>query len=1266
MISGRSTPLDSQPKPSLNEREADPVVEIDPPRGTFPTTSATTTPRTAPSNLVVRTSPILRSVSSTSSSPDLPRGPSASGNVVETGDSLLPYDDRRPSGLVAFPTSVHRDVSAPSMPVSVSCNSNLTLEAYAARAREERDADAGSRRSPSSRKDVEPPPSPTAASSHAPVQEQSASQLYAKAERLFDRSYRMNGQADPAEAPHGIPIASQQTSLDGWENDWTSGVRFSISTDGAPETESEPEEPPTPFCSRSQESASTGASSGLPEPDDAELTFVSNRTSTGADGSTLHSLSDILAPSERATHSIDHTGSPVKKHAPMQPIVAGQELSGLPTAFLARELGAPWTAEPAKGLVSRPRTAESIDPVTPSSSPSKKRGLKGPPTPIKTGRPTTAEPDLKRIAPWQEPNTDDPTHLLGASPCEFPTAPPTGPASPRSITVGARLRARAASTGKLRPTSPLKTLGDAIPQLPSLPQAFRSARIDPRPSTAQPEVDSSRRGRMRSRTVGEVERPISLQPAAHEQMHAAMTDEWRNHAASTQPASATGPLLRSRRPSRADTTSSSVHSGQSFLQTPQHSSFNLSSTSSLHRPSTPKSPARPKSRGDGWASHLASGVTLHIDQEGHRSALINMTYLSYDPFGRPESLLANSDAASRPPTPKRPKSRGDRDSKEEQVGILEFGMVGNQSWPYHHSIMEAAPILRHLTIGTDTKGDLLSRQAALAIRNNGVHAVSGSERKGKLAWRFVYAVEDRANSDGKLVAGDKVRRRNGSQVFHRRQALTACSVTCYQSLRPISFSCSATLLDPHRARKSRLLTMVRKQVVPNLSSTPVSPLPSPPQQTAHLPSSLPSPSRSHPSMRMSSKESLSSVHRAPSAASSQVSKPIGNWAPSAVQRVDPSTVVVPRNLPPTVVPFRLSRKSGTSLSSAGHSHSQPSTPNTPVTPLTPSVSPARVPLTTSPTSSKFGDRLAAPAAIGRKRGVSLGEASRADPMGQAGMRRPSNTEMRVTDIGLEPAPVLYAGTPLPSPVGRKLVPIQIPPELRNILRVDPASDGIAPPTEQPTQVTPRKTSATRPRANTSSGTPRRPPTASEAIKAEYLAREKERQENGLRSARTCILTPDSFPTGDRPRRLRSRTDGDDKNLVHRPYTADPASAFPAHLALPLRELALGVESGMAATQSGTGAGPALGLSLVGRTDTTTTPRRADPQLNRSRSREHLQLGEAFSVSSLPPRRHLRPRTAQTLAPVGAQSTGAVLIDFSPPRVVQDGPRRALNESLVPV
>lgn len=199
--------------------------------------------------------------------------------------------------------------------------------------------------------------------------------------------------------------------------------------------------------------------------------------------------------------------------------------------------------------------------------------------------------------------------------------------------------------------------------------------------------------------------------------------------------------------------------------------------------------------GGGWSSYLSEGLTLYIDQGHKRERALKMPYLRYDPFGRPEHL-AELGVNGAPAFRRRGSAANGSFSAEDDIGILEFGLPA----PEHRcseevdealfSPKDGAPVLRHLGIGEDRKADLLTRQADLRLNTDGVHEVSGLEKQGSIAWRLVYEVTTLALPNGPTKA-----------------------------LRALSFACSATLLDPVKAGKSRLLKMVKKGVATNLSSS---------------------------------------------------------------------------------------------------------------------------------------------------------------------------------------------------------------------------------------------------------------------------------------------------------------------------------------------------------------------------------------------------------------------------------------------------------------
>ncbi|KAL9933176.1 hypothetical protein V8E36_007894 [Tilletia maclaganii] len=458
-------------------------------------------------------------------------------------------------------------------------------------------------------------------------------------------------------------------------------------------------------------------------------------------------------------------------------------------------------------------------------------------------------------------------------------------AAARNRAVSASRLLHAASMKLLRSDSGASDVPPALP-LTLLHQGQR-------PSTATTDGCNLR---PRARTVGDKERPTSLQPAAR-----------------------IGPF---------DSLASSGGGGAGLPMSTMTSS-NMNKASSLG--------FRPKSKG-GWASHLSGGLTIHIDQDNHRSVQINLSYLNYDPFGRSETLVPPGTDGSRPATPKRSKTAlkasaaGEGD--DDATGILEFGPIAGaeDGWVFQHhttgsSSSSSAPILKHLTVGPEIKTDVLTRQAKLQLGVDGVHEVCGCEKRGKLGWKFVYRVEPCLDSVGRPVAsGEKI-------------------------IRPVQFLCSATLLDPSRAQKSRLINLVRKQVNANLVSTPVrSPASRSSQAEARagtLGSTVPSPlsastrltpmhpMQHHQHLQQQQQQHASSPAVLGLSASSTASPMRGQHIPSAysllltgsttslvsssggagaahtvvaeVQRLDPSQVAVPAGLPAGVVPFKLVR-----------------------------------------------------------------------------------------------------------------------------------------------------------------------------------------------------------------------------------------------------------------------------------------------------------------------------------------------------------------------
>jgi hypothetical protein len=635
------------------------------PRDSVPALSVSYAASSRQSSIVTPTTPTFPA--SATLSADSPRT-----RLQKQRPSALQLDGVRPA---------YRDISAPSMPVSVSYGSHLTCGSGGATPMRAK-ASANSLRSGAILEQSSAPPLPSPA--RAPVEHRrrvtqpSNAQLYAQAEQFFQPNYTMVTPPAPdasersSDSPLVTPVrrSRQRQSTSTFETDDSRGM-------------------PSHDESGSSSSASVASSHGPREQEDSGIVmsdFLSSLDAsrpTTAPGATLFGrLGDGKSP------------SPVSS-----PLRAAVKLA-------AR--GRPHTGDASAPCV--PRKISSRTQELRSSAAGDGRGLDGPSAPERS----------------------------------FAERPGS---SGRERSVSARLRS-AVSTPRLRPlSSGWRSRRDEVevPALPS-PSLHKTApRSPPAPSLPAPSLLS---GRGRSHTVGEAERkPAGLSFADLPPLPSRSPA----HASS---AHSDLPPSRLRTPSRADTTASSVASSmRSFTQGPN------SSTPELHRgmrsssqTSAATSTARPKSKG-GWASHLADGLTLHIEHEG-RMQLVNMSYLYYDPFGKAEDLCS-SEAASLAPgqrslTPKRPKSKGGRDDGEEQIGTLEFELLAAADVAATLDFAaHTGPVLRHLTIGND-KADLLTRQATLSLSANGTSEVSGSERKGRLAWRLIYNVEESSQRGNKV------------------------------------------------------------------------------------------------------------------------------------------------------------------------------------------------------------------------------------------------------------------------------------------------------------------------------------------------------------------------------------------------------------------------------------------------------------------------------------------------------------------------------------
>ena len=162
------------------------------------------------------------------------------------------------------------------------------------------------------------------------------------------------------------------------------------------------------------------------------------------------------------------------------------------------------------------------------------------------------------------------------------------------------------------------------------------------------------------------------------------------------------------------------------------------------------------------------------------------------------------------------------------VGMAEFMPLKRESFLFHHSTLDAPPLIRRLSVNGDETRDYLSQHARLSIKSSGgyqVYAVRGSEiRRGsggedtagrseagvgcppiKLEWQFEYTVEDKRKADGTKAGGGE------------------------KFLTPLRFSCSPGLLHSRQGRKVTVLNVWRKSIQPKVVAgkvefpTPTSP-----------------------------------------------------------------------------------------------------------------------------------------------------------------------------------------------------------------------------------------------------------------------------------------------------------------------------------------------------------------------------------------------------------------------------------------------------------
>ncbi|KAJ1024097.1 hypothetical protein NDA16_002936 [Ustilago loliicola] len=845
------------------------------------------------------------------------------------------------------------------------------------------------------------------------------------------------------------------------------------------------------------------------------------------------------------------------------------------------------------------------------------------------------------------------------------------------------LRARVASTPKLRlDASSLFSSEQAMqaqPPVPPLPDLLSNPATDRRPSTAQMDGRAPFFGRrFRSRTLGESDRnaATNMQAAVNASRGIpSPTSAPRSGMSSGLSASGAPSVVSRRHPSQVSATSSELHSPLYPMQpTPGSSICSASSpaTTNSSLPVTPRTTTtfpRPKSRGTGsaaksggagWASYLHSGLILHLEQDNGRVSQINMTYLAYDPFGRPEQLVEGTEAA-RALTPKRPKSRGDKDQEAEQSGTIEFGpskdMRPEACFFELSRKSDNSLLLKHLTSGEDTKADLLTRQAALSLKTLGSHQVSGYERKGRLAWKFAYRVEQ-------------------DSVYPERRRLV-----------PLRFSCSATLLNPERARKSRLLNLVKKQIGSTLASKTVAASSNDSPRSASFPyddNVIATATTSPASSRFSSRQ-LAPEAQAPVS-------PIRRSNGAAAATGGFSNYNSPlRQASRTVA-------SGNSVASADSSfYSQPATPGRDNSMTDPSMS--RMHLQASPVSAHFGRSGTAQRQLQSVGAVSAAMAPALQlDLGQVdvnGGQAGRKLQQKASLVSLGAVSSISSGSvQLAQPIvinGRKLIPISLPAGLARRRQLDPAllqanvvpsssmQQGLISPTSQPNlqaaAARQRSTSAhssasssdqsqrkalkhevnglkcllsNQPRTANGTSSSSRPPTASETIKLEYLARaaseqsqqqvEHQLQLRHQKSFAGAVLTPSAFADGSRQaRRQRSKTI--ENGGQQRPFTADAwgESQFPSREQIAtVRAFSQQHRPDMERqTSYGSSAGS---IEINNRHIIPREVLTGSFSSHASPERREREEASGYKPLPVPPRPQTRPRTAQTITAADAAAS----------------------------
>ncbi|KAN0100349.1 hypothetical protein V8E55_000333 [Tylopilus felleus] len=193
-----------------------------------------------------------------------------------------------------------------------------------------------------------------------------------------------------------------------------------------------------------------------------------------------------------------------------------------------------------------------------------------------------------------------------------------------------------------------------------------------------------------------------------------------------------------------------------------------------------------------WIKHMI--IELWIDQEGFRAVRSCMQLMGYSP--RTRSL--------------HPYESAEDAGSCVSAGVVEFMPTKRETFAFHYATLDSPPTLRMVSVSGDEARDYISRQATLSVKANGVYTVLGTETfmasipNGdshglRLRWKFDYLVNDRkVDGTGKNLPGEK-------------------------TLTPLTFSCSPYLFHPLQGKKTGLMHIMKKNLVPKLGSHKLEP-----------------------------------------------------------------------------------------------------------------------------------------------------------------------------------------------------------------------------------------------------------------------------------------------------------------------------------------------------------------------------------------------------------------------------------------------------------